>query len=87
MKIVYRTSSYGKRIEKLKAERETDHSVWVEGRRYNKRSSWYNHFDSFEEAKQYLLNKAVLNVESLERQLKNAKEELEKIRVKTENNI
>lgn len=42
---------YSMRIELVECERETDKCVWVEGRKFNKRSSYENFFDTFDEAK------------------------------------
>ena len=51
-------SLYGKMIEPVEVDKETSKSVWIEGRRLAKRSSYENYLDSFEEAKECLMEYA-----------------------------
>ena len=61
----------GAAIKEIECERQTDFFVWINGRRYSKRSEWINYFDSWEEAYAALLKVA-------ERQIADARLELER---------
>lgn len=79
--IKYKTSNYGERITKVEVERETENFVWekINDTRSDRRAkiaTWASYFDSFEEAKQYLLNAAKEKVEFYKDQLQRAKSEL-----------
>lgn len=60
----YRTATWGKLIEAVDVDRETEASVWVNGRRNGKRTEYHSYFDTFAEAKQYLLDIAERSVNS-----------------------
>lgn len=60
-------------IERVEVERETEHNVWVNGRQFVKRTGWDNYFDSFAEAKQYLVAQAEKEVSRLKEQLHKAR--------------
>lgn len=51
------TGAFGP-IRKVVVDRETPKCIWVDGRRQGKESGFGRYFDSFEEAKNYLLDKA-----------------------------
>lgn len=71
--IKFRTGEYNKdMIVEVEVERESDSSVWIKGRRNNKRSTYENYFDSWDEAKAYLLEKAESKAASCRRQLEYA---------------
>ncbi|MEW8048955.1 MAG: hypothetical protein AB2792_20095 [Candidatus Thiodiazotropha sp.] len=53
-KYLARRSAFGKLIEPVQVEKETDKSVWINGRRSAKRSDYENYFDSFDDAKAYM---------------------------------
>jgi hypothetical protein len=75
----YKTGST--KIEKVEVAGETDHFVkLLNGRKEAKRSDWSNYFDSFDNAKNYLLEKAERKVSSLRRQLESANGELGQIK-------
>lgn len=79
MIIKYMTGGWGKTIEAKEVERETEHSVWVNGNRNAKWTSWHKYHNTWEEAKDYLLDMAKRRVKSYEDQLASAKESLSKI--------
>ena len=56
--IKYKTSgiSFGKLIEEVDIEKETDKSVWINGRRLSRRSSWDSYHDTWDDAKKFLLD-------------------------------
>lgn len=75
----YKTAgNWNAKIEVVECERETDSCVWVRGgfskaeRRYNKKSSYDNYFDSFQEAKDFLINTGEAKVKSARRNLEEA---------------
>lgn len=63
---------YGYEIESILVEKETEHSVWINGDRSSKRSSYSNYFNSFQEAKDFLLEDASGQVKKAQLSLKNA---------------
>lgn len=87
--IKYRTGGYRYKgtIEKVIVERETEPSVYLNGRRYLKRSEKHNFFDSFKKAKTFLLEKAEFDVNRYKKHLTNAQEKLEAIKSLTEEDL
>jgi hypothetical protein len=83
----YKTGGWGKfLIEKIEVEKETEKCVFIKRTDYkgkpildrnNKRSDYYNFFDTFEEAKQFLLSKSYNRINSYKHNL-----ELEKNKYK-----
>ena len=74
--IKFRTCDFGKNlIEEIDVERETDSSVWINGRRSAKNSSWHKYWDSWEEAHAFLLEKAEKSLQSARRSLERAQGE------------
>lgn len=75
----YKTSgSWKAAIEVVECERESDSCVWIRGgfskaeRRNNKRSSYENYFDSFQEAKDFLIAQGESQVKSARGRLEEA---------------
>lgn len=56
-------------IGKIEIERETESSVWINGRKHSKRSSWDNYFPTREEAKDFLFKDACEKVEKADKKL------------------
>jgi hypothetical protein len=76
--IKYRTGGWGKNlIEVVEVEKETVNSVWLKGSstRRLKLSGFHNYFNTWEEAKNFLQDQADRKVDSLRRQLEQAKGE------------
>lgn len=73
-------TSYGSRIIEVEVERETESSVWVKGRRHNKRSEYENYWDSWEDAHSFLLQNAERWVEGARLRLERAKGEYGQIK-------
>lgn len=71
-----KTQTWGQLIEKINVERETKKCVWIDGRRSNKMSDWYCYFDTFGEAKNYLISEAENKVQAARSKLNNAKSHL-----------
>lgn len=53
--IKYEADTSWLKISKVEVERETKNSVWINGRRNAKLSGWKSYFDTFQEAKEYLI--------------------------------
>lgn len=68
-KYMTRDNLYGELITAIDVEKETEKSVWINGRREAKHSSWATYHDTWEEAKTYLLALSL-------RKLKNARRSL-----------
>lgn len=62
-------------IKPVEVERVTDNSVWVRGRRSNREGTYDGYFDSWEEARQFLLKKAQVKLDSARRHLEAAQSE------------
>lgn len=68
--IKFRTGGYGnKLIESVEVDRETESSVFIGKNRNAKRSSYHNYFDTWEDAKAFLLKNAEEEAASCRRQL------------------
>lgn len=78
----YKTT-HGSQIEKVEILRETDQSVfidrWGKEARRSKRGEYCNYFDTFDEAKQYLMQESQGKIENLHIQLGYETKELAKI--------
>ncbi len=72
--IKYKTR--GDKIFEGEVERETDSSVWIKGRQRSKRTTYDCFFDSFEEAKAYLVSGARKEVEQCKSSLHYARTRL-----------
>lgn len=68
-KYMARKSTFGKLVEIVFVEKETEKSVWIRGRRIAKRSSYENYFDTFDEAKEFLTKYAESTLNSARRRL------------------
>lgn len=92
MKIKYKVSIWDTDIKKIEVIKETDHTIW-----YNKRNLLHldcfievserkntnenKHFDTFEEAKEYLIKKYSERIEQYKYQLELAEKKLESIKL------
>lgn len=88
MPTVYKTrvtahnlTAYGadKYIEKVEAERTSDASVWVAGRRFARSTDWHQYFDTWQEAREFLHKKASQRLAAASKQLANAKQAFDEI--------
>lgn len=78
MKIKFKT--YSEKIEKIEISKESETSVWdMKNRRHNKQSSYENYFDSFQDAKNYLIKKQEDQIKGYERNIQYCKENIDKI--------
>ena len=77
----YKTSgTWRARIEVVKIERETEQSVWIKGRRNAKRTEYDCYFDTWDEAKAYLLKQAEAQLASARSRLEHARENYDHIK-------
>lgn len=83
----YRTQKYGSRIEEFEVNRETNVTIWfntewqgkVSEERQAKKSTYHNWFDTFEEAKDFLIDSEKRKILGFESQLETSKERLKEI--------
>ena len=64
-------------VKAVEVERETDASVWIDGRRKSKDSTWRPLFDTPAQAWDWIIEREMAEVESAERSLKYRKEQLD----------
>ena len=76
----YRTVTYSNKIEVCEVERETDKSVWIKGRRNDKITEFNRFHDSFEEAKQHLIDRHEKNIKRHRDEIHRSESELGTIR-------
>lgn len=74
------TPGWSVEIHALEVERETDSSVWINGRRAAKRSEYHNYFDKWEGAHALLLAKAYSELDQSQKRLDRAQSNLEEIK-------
>lgn len=68
---------FGCSIKPVEVERQTDSSIWVDGKRMTRATRNYRYFDTWEEAHQWLRDKENLRVTVAERKLSDAKRRME----------
>ncbi len=68
----FKVTTISDQIVEVVVERETEKSVWINGRKSSKRSNYENFFDTWEDAYAFLLGGARKKVISAERTLENA---------------
>lgn len=79
--IKYIAVKYGTaEVYPVEVDRETGSSVWVGGRRRAKRSDHESYFDTWEEARNYVLIKAQVRVDAARRHLEREKSDLGNIK-------
>jgi hypothetical protein len=62
--VKFKTKNLWNTIQKVEIERETDSYVWINGYRSRKKSEYECFFDTFIEAKEFLIKKAEMSVDS-----------------------
>ena len=63
--IKYLTKKYGKFIIPVEVERENEMSVWIKGRSCRKNTQHEHYFDSFEDAKNFLLGESLEKMDKM----------------------
>jgi len=69
-----------KNIEKIQIEKETKESYWVKGRKRKKHTEYAKLFETYAEAKDFIINEQLKKIESAKSQLSYLENELEKIK-------
>ena len=77
-------NSIGTFIQKKEVERETESSIWIDGVRSAKKSMWDNYFDTYDEAKEFLLRASKNRVRTCVRMLEQAEAKRDMIKNLTE---
>ena len=71
--IKYKVSHYWRpEVEKVEIEKETDSSVWIKGRRGAKETQYHAFFDTFAEAKAFLIDVFEKKAQAVRSQLETA---------------
>ena len=85
----YQTNNYRIEIEKVEIIKETDKTIWIKKKNSNgkeyisqsrKESSWNCYFDTFDEAKQSLIDKNIKDFESLNQRIESNRKEYAEIK-------
>ncbi len=87
MIIRYRTGSYGGDIQRVEVERETEHFVWIKGRREGRWTRYDKYHDTWHSAYAYLLNKAIMSLENSKDRLERAIDYFGKILAMTDPDV
>ncbi len=77
--IKYRTINTANEIFQVEIEKETEHQIVFNGRRSNKMSDYDCFFNTFEEAKQYLISTVSQEIKNLRDRLNREQDKLNKI--------
>ena len=71
--VKYKVNYYWRpEVEKVEVEKETESSVWIKGRREAKEAQYHAFFDTFQEAKDFLIDVFEKKARSVRRQLEQA---------------
>lgn len=76
----YKVSRWLNRIETVEIEKETGRSVWVRGRKELKACNTHKYFDTFEEAKRYLIVRFETNIINAREVIRKTESSLETLR-------
>lgn len=79
MKTKYKAMLHLKRIEKVQVERETHASVWINGNRTDKKNKVISYFDTFDEAKDWMIHSKKAYMKQVENTLEGIKETIKEI--------
>ena len=79
MKTKYKAMLHLKNIEKVKIERETNASVWINGNREEKKNKVISYFDTFEDAKKWMIHSKKEKIKQVEKTLEWIKETIKEI--------
>jgi len=74
--IKYKTGGYNELIQKITIDRETETSVFFKGRIERKITNYHCYFDTFDEAKNYLIKEKEKEIEWAQIVLDRGKKEL-----------
>ena len=71
MKLKYQTNGFWP-IKTVEVEKETENSVWINGRQNRKLTEYHCYFDTFEDAKNHVIGEAQAGIEKVKRQMEYA---------------
>jgi len=72
--IKYKTGGYHKEIEAVEIEKESEKSVWINGRTQLKHTSYHNYFDTWQQGKDFLVKEAQQKVDLCAKRLEYSQE-------------
>jgi hypothetical protein len=78
---MYKTGGWKELIEAVEVEKVTEKSVWVGGLRKARRRNYCIYWDTMKEAEEHLREYYKSRIESAERFIKNAKDDLEALNI------
>jgi hypothetical protein len=82
------TGGYGyPPIKKVEIQKETEKSVWINGKRISKRTKWLKYWSSFDEAKEHLIAVEQIAIKRLKSQLNQRENNLSNYKNLTDDNI
>ena len=79
MKTKYKAMLHLKKIKKVEVERETNASVWINGSREDKKNRLVSYFDTFDEAKDWMIHSKKAYMKQVENTLEGIKETIKEI--------
>lgn len=80
----YVTTKHGCEIDEVEVEKETEKSVWINGDRHSKSSSYNTYHNSFEDAKNHLITTAENRIKSAKFQVEVAESFLKNVESQVE---
>ena len=84
MLIRWQTTRYHPtKIDRIECDRETTHSIWINGRRRARHTEYHNLFSTWEDARSHLQLEQELAIASYERLLHESKRSLSQINALT----
>lgn len=88
MLTLYRVKTrYDLSVVKIKADRANEKSVWIDGRRSSRFSDYYRYFDSFQEAKDWLIDRTTSRLERYEEKLEEEAQNLKEFEALKESDV
>ena len=79
MKIKYEASNFSNKITRIEVEKETKSFVWVKGRQCGKCTEYKTFLDSWDDAKQFLLDRIKGKIHAAQGRLEYAQKELTEV--------
>lgn len=84
MIVKWRTTNYMRTIiTRVECDRETDQSVWINGRRQQKETDYHSYFNAWEEARDFLRRTEERAIKMLERNIAEQRRTLAEIEALT----
>lgn len=74
---MYRTSKWSLSIVEIEVDKVNEKSIWIDGHRNSRLSSYHNYFETWEDAKNFLVTRCESNLQSDKQRLDRCMSELE----------